>query len=180
MAHGKTRRSTSCPLLQRPWSQGEDQPAQVAGRSVLFGPVCSAAKGGKDKKMTTYGYARVSTNGQDLSSQEAELLAAGCAKLFKEKVSGAKTDRAELAKVTELIEKRPGATARPPWRPMVAFFLRSKPTSRRLVINFIRWENRITGVIILPGESKIPPGLNDGQRVGIRRHSGYGRFKLPA
>jgi len=49
--------------------------------------------------MTTYGYARVSTNGQDLSSQEAELMAAGCAKVFKEKVSGAKTDRAELAKL---------------------------------------------------------------------------------
>ena len=48
--------------------------------------------------MTTYGYARVSTNGQDLSSQEAELMAAGCAKVFKEKVSGAKTDRAELTK----------------------------------------------------------------------------------
>jgi DNA invertase Pin-like site-specific DNA recombinase len=49
--------------------------------------------------MTAYGYARVSTNGQDLSSQEAELWAAGCAKVFKEKVSGAKTDRTELAKV---------------------------------------------------------------------------------
>jgi DNA invertase Pin-like site-specific DNA recombinase len=49
--------------------------------------------------MTTYGYARVSTNGQDLGSQEAELLAAGAAKVFKEKVSGAKTDRAELAKL---------------------------------------------------------------------------------
>ena len=48
--------------------------------------------------MTIYGYARVSTNGQDLAAQEAELLAAGCAKVFKEKVSGAKTDRAELAK----------------------------------------------------------------------------------
>jgi hypothetical protein len=48
---------------------------------------------------TKYGYARVSTNGQDLGSQEAELLAAGCAKVFKEKVSGAKTDRAELAKL---------------------------------------------------------------------------------
>jgi DNA invertase Pin-like site-specific DNA recombinase len=54
--------------------------------------------------MTTYGYARVSTNGQDLTSQEAELLAAGCAKVFKEKVSGAKTDRAELAKVLSRIE----------------------------------------------------------------------------
>jgi DNA invertase Pin-like site-specific DNA recombinase len=54
--------------------------------------------------MTTYGYARVSTNGQDLGSQEAELLAVGCAKVFKEKVSGAKTDRAELAKVIKRLE----------------------------------------------------------------------------
>ena len=54
--------------------------------------------------MTAYGYARVSTNGQDLSSQEAELLGAGCAKVFKEKVSGAKTDRAELAKVIRRLE----------------------------------------------------------------------------
>jgi DNA invertase Pin-like site-specific DNA recombinase len=54
--------------------------------------------------MTAYGYARVSTNGQDLSSQEAELSAAGCAKVFKEKVSGAKTDRTELAKVIRRLE----------------------------------------------------------------------------
>src|SRR5262249_54313966 len=33
-----------------------------------------------------------------------ELMAAGCAKVFKEKVSGAKTDRAELAKVIRRIE----------------------------------------------------------------------------
>jgi DNA invertase Pin-like site-specific DNA recombinase len=58
----------------------------------------------EDKNMMAYGYARVSTNGQDLSSQEAELLAAGCAKVFKEKVSGAKTDRAELAKVIRRLE----------------------------------------------------------------------------
>ena len=56
--------------------------------------------------MTTYGYARVSTNGQDLGSQEAELMAAGCAKVFKEKVSGAKTDRAELAKLIRRLEPR--------------------------------------------------------------------------
>jgi DNA invertase Pin-like site-specific DNA recombinase len=54
--------------------------------------------------MTTYGYARVSTNGQDLGSQEAELIAAGAVKVFKEKVSGAKTDRAELAKVIRRLE----------------------------------------------------------------------------
>ena len=54
--------------------------------------------------MTIYGYARVSTNGQDLAAQEAELMAAGCAKVFKEKVSGAKTDRAELAKVIRMLQ----------------------------------------------------------------------------
>jgi DNA invertase Pin-like site-specific DNA recombinase len=58
----------------------------------------------QDRQMTTYGYARVSTNGQDLGSQEAELLAAGAAKVFKEKVSGAKTDRAELAKAMRRLE----------------------------------------------------------------------------
>src|SRR5205823_770816 len=47
----------------------------------------------------SYGYARVSTNGQDLGAQEVEVMAEGCSKVFKEKVSGAKTDRPELAKV---------------------------------------------------------------------------------
>jgi len=49
--------------------------------------------------MTVYGYARVSTNGQTLASQDAQLHAAGAAKVYFEKASGAKTDRAELAKV---------------------------------------------------------------------------------
>jgi DNA invertase Pin-like site-specific DNA recombinase len=57
-----------------------------------------------DNNMTAYGYARVSTNGQNLGSQEAELMAADCAKVFKEKVSGAKTDRAELAKLIRRLE----------------------------------------------------------------------------
>jgi DNA invertase Pin-like site-specific DNA recombinase len=54
--------------------------------------------------MPLYGYARVSTRDQDLASQDAELRAAGCAKTFKEKVSGAKTDRPELAKVLRRLE----------------------------------------------------------------------------
>ncbi len=49
--------------------------------------------------MTVYGYARVSTDGQSLASQDAQLHAAGCAKVFAETASGAKTDRAALAKV---------------------------------------------------------------------------------
>jgi DNA invertase Pin-like site-specific DNA recombinase len=48
--------------------------------------------------MTIYGYARVSTDGQTLAAQEAALAAAGAAKIYAEKVSGAVTDRKALAK----------------------------------------------------------------------------------
>jgi DNA invertase Pin-like site-specific DNA recombinase len=41
--------------------------------------------------MTVYGYARVSTDGQTLAAQDAQLHAAGCAKVYAEKVSGVKT-----------------------------------------------------------------------------------------
>jgi DNA invertase Pin-like site-specific DNA recombinase len=44
------------------------------------------------------GYARVSTDGQTLDAQQAALCEAGCARVFAEKVSGAKTDRQQLAK----------------------------------------------------------------------------------
>jgi DNA invertase Pin-like site-specific DNA recombinase len=44
------------------------------------------------------GYARVSTDGQTLDAQQAALRSAGCEKVFAEKQSGAKTDRAQLAK----------------------------------------------------------------------------------
>ena len=54
--------------------------------------------------MAVYGYARVSTDGQTLASQEAQLVAAGCVKVFAEKVSGARTDRVELPKVMRRIE----------------------------------------------------------------------------
>jgi DNA invertase Pin-like site-specific DNA recombinase len=54
--------------------------------------------------MPLYGYARVSIRDQDLAAQDAELMAAGCAKVFKEKVSGAKTDRPELGKVIRRLE----------------------------------------------------------------------------
>jgi DNA invertase Pin-like site-specific DNA recombinase len=45
-----------------------------------------------------YGYARVSTDGQSVAAQVAELTAAGAEKVFREVASGAKTDRAQLAR----------------------------------------------------------------------------------
>jgi DNA invertase Pin-like site-specific DNA recombinase len=54
--------------------------------------------------MTVYGYARVSTSGQTLASQDAQLHAAGCAKVYAEKASGAKTDRPQLGKLLRRLE----------------------------------------------------------------------------
>jgi DNA invertase Pin-like site-specific DNA recombinase len=47
------------------------------------------------------GYARVSTDDQDLTSQRAELHAAGCTKIFAEKITGTKRDRPELARLLD-------------------------------------------------------------------------------
>jgi DNA invertase Pin-like site-specific DNA recombinase len=54
--------------------------------------------------MTSYGYARVSTDGQSLAAQDAQLHAAGCVKVFAEKISGARTNRPELAKVLKRLD----------------------------------------------------------------------------
>jgi DNA invertase Pin-like site-specific DNA recombinase len=56
-------------------------------------------------EMTVYGYARVSTGSQSLSAQDAALHAAGCAKVFAEKVSGAKTDRVELGRLLKRLDQ---------------------------------------------------------------------------
>jgi DNA invertase Pin-like site-specific DNA recombinase len=55
--------------------------------------------------MTIYGYARVSTDGQTLAAQDAQLHAAGCAKVYSEKVSGARTDRVELGKLLKRLDE---------------------------------------------------------------------------
>ena len=51
------------------------------------------------------GYARVSTQGQSLNNQADRLTSYGCTKLFSEKYSGAKTDRAQLKAALEYVRQ---------------------------------------------------------------------------
>lgn len=52
-----------------------------------------------------YGYARVSTIGQDLQAQIDILTAEGCEVIYKEKFTGLKVERREFSKLLEALEK---------------------------------------------------------------------------
>jgi DNA invertase Pin-like site-specific DNA recombinase len=55
--------------------------------------------------VATYGYARVSTDGQTLDAQIANLKGAGAEKVFREKVSGARADRPELTRLLRALTR---------------------------------------------------------------------------
>jgi DNA invertase Pin-like site-specific DNA recombinase len=52
------------------------------------------------------GYARVSTDDQDLTVQRTQLKAAGCRRIFEEKVSAATRDRPELTRLLDHIREQ--------------------------------------------------------------------------
>ena len=58
----------------------------------------------KDKKMRI-GYARVSTQDQNLDRQRDQLRQDGCERIYEEKVSGAKSDRPELGRMLDALRK---------------------------------------------------------------------------
>ena len=61
-----------------------------------------------EPEMTTYGYARVSTTEQCLDGQVAELKAAGCTRIFQEKISAMKLERAQLERMMKKIQAQAG------------------------------------------------------------------------
>lgn len=50
------------------------------------------------------GYARVSTDGQSVDAQVAQLRAAGAEKIFRETASGAQSDRAQLSRALDALD----------------------------------------------------------------------------
>jgi DNA invertase Pin-like site-specific DNA recombinase len=56
-------------------------------------------------KMALFGYARVSTDGQSLTAQVAELKAVNCHRIFQEKISGARSDRKQLGRLIAGLDK---------------------------------------------------------------------------
>jgi len=58
-----------------------------------------------DPQNRRIGYARVSTYGQTLEAQLEQLRDAGCTKIYREKVTGAHSDRRELLKMLKAVAR---------------------------------------------------------------------------
>ena len=73
--------------------------AKVAPPSAPVAPAPGVPASGR-----LLGYARVSTDGQSLAAQLDQLHAAGAGKVYRETASGAKRDRAQLARFLREVE----------------------------------------------------------------------------
>jgi DNA invertase Pin-like site-specific DNA recombinase len=134
--------------------------------------------------MPVYGYARVSTTGQTLAVQDAELAKAGAARVYRETASGAKTDRPVLTKLLKRLE--PGDVLMVTWLDRLA-------RSTRDLLNILdaigkagaafksiadTWADTTTphGRLILT----VLGGLAEFERELIRARTGEGRTRAKA
>jgi DNA invertase Pin-like site-specific DNA recombinase len=73
-------------------------------------PMCTSAIARSSRPLAPgafhcgFGYARVSTQDQDLSSQVEALEAAGATTIYREKISGVRADRPQLAKLMAVLK----------------------------------------------------------------------------
>src|SRR5215467_4829982 len=95
------RRRTSNGGVQISTVMHNENDVEVAAVSVCRIPVHNDAMEG----IMIIGYARVSTDGQTLDNQQVSLRAAGADKIFSETVSGAITDRRQLAKAIDCLSE---------------------------------------------------------------------------
>lgn len=54
--------------------------------------------------MPVYGYARISTRDQTIAGQEAQLIGAGCVRVFSDTISGAKSERPGLSLMLDSLQ----------------------------------------------------------------------------
>jgi hypothetical protein len=80
----------------RPYRKHQNYVAEKIGLFCCIFPV--------QNKPMIYGYARVSTDGQSVTAQVAQLRKHGAGKVFREVESGAKTDRAQLRRVLDQLD----------------------------------------------------------------------------
>ena len=134
--------------------------------------------------MTIYGYARVSTDGQSLAAQIAELKAVKCAKIFQEKISGARSDRKQLMRLISVLAKgdvlvvtRLDRLARST-RDLLIFWGRSPKKEQALNRLSDAWADTTTahGRLMLT----VLGGLAEFERELIRTRTGEGRERAKA
>ena len=80
--------------------------AQTLMDEAVFQAIDENRAHGLGSSKLMLGYARVSTDDQDLTNQRTELHSAGCIKIFGEKITGVRRDRPELARLLDHL--RPG------------------------------------------------------------------------
>jgi Resolvase, N terminal domain len=89
------------------------------------------------------GYARVSTDDQNLELQRAALGEAGCTRIYEEKLSGANRNRPELVRLLDHLRGGDvsSSIALTGWRARPGICSRSPSSSRKLMPACVRYPN---------------------------------------